>query len=117
MKSTISSKGRITIPAAIRRRLGLRAGTRIEFELRENGVLLRKGRRKRSAAAIGGPVHPNPVVADLIRRGLVSHVGTNGPQAYPLLGPVLRGKTAAQLLDEARSDSPLLLSAWRGVKQ
>jgi hypothetical protein len=49
-------------------------------------------------------VHPDPGVADLIRRGLVSHIGTNKRQAYPLLGRVLRGKTAAQLLDEERGD-------------
>lgn len=58
----------------------------------------------RGAAAIGRPVHPDPGVADLIRRGLVSHIGANQPQVYPLLGPVLRGKTAAQLLDEERGD-------------
>jgi antitoxin (DNA-binding transcriptional repressor) of toxin-antitoxin stability system len=58
----------------------------------------------RGAGAIGRPVHPDPGVADLIRRGLVSHIGTNKRQAYPRLGRVLRGKTAAQLLDEERGD-------------
>ncbi len=43
MKSTISSKGQITVPAVVRRRLGLRAGTVVAFELREDGVLIRKG--------------------------------------------------------------------------
>ena len=59
----------------------------------------------RGPDAIGRPVHPDPGVADLIRRGLVSHIGTEKRQAYPLLGRVLRGKkTAAQLLDEERGD-------------
>jgi antitoxin (DNA-binding transcriptional repressor) of toxin-antitoxin stability system len=58
----------------------------------------------RGPGAIERPVHPDPSVADLIRRGLVSHIGTNKRQAYPLLGRVLRGKTAAQLLDEERGD-------------
>ncbi len=44
MNSTISSKGQITVPKAVRDRLGLRAGTRVEFELLERGVMLRKGR-------------------------------------------------------------------------
>jgi AbrB family looped-hinge helix DNA binding protein len=44
MTSTISSKGQITVPKAVRDRLGLRAGTRVEFELVERGVMLRKGR-------------------------------------------------------------------------
>lgn len=43
MKSTISSKGQITVPAQIRERLGLVPGTSVEFELREGGVFLRKG--------------------------------------------------------------------------
>jgi AbrB family looped-hinge helix DNA binding protein len=49
MKSTISSKGQITVPAQVRAALGLRPGTRVVFELREGGVLLRKG---------GGSRHP-----------------------------------------------------------
>lgn len=43
MKSIISSKGQITVPAEIRERLGLLPGTGVEFELREGGVFLRKG--------------------------------------------------------------------------
>src|ERR1035437_586503 len=62
------------------------------------------GAQLRGAGAIGRPVHQDPGVADLIRRGLVSHIGTEKRQAYPLLGRVLRGKTAAQLLDEERGD-------------
>ncbi len=43
MTSMISSKGQVTVPAAVRRRLGLSPGTPVEFELREDGVFLRKG--------------------------------------------------------------------------
>ena len=43
VKSTISSKGQVTVPAEVRERLGLRAGTVVSFELRDDGVLLRKG--------------------------------------------------------------------------
>jgi AbrB family looped-hinge helix DNA binding protein len=43
MRSTISSKGQITVPVEVRERLGLIPGTPVEFELREEGVLLRKG--------------------------------------------------------------------------
>jgi len=43
MTGTISSKGQITVPAEIRDELGLRPGTVVSFELREGGVLLRKG--------------------------------------------------------------------------
>jgi len=43
MKSTISAKGQVTIPLEVRERLGLDAGTLVLFDLREEGVLLRKG--------------------------------------------------------------------------
>lgn len=46
MKSTVSSKGQITVPAPIRDRLGLRPGTRVIFELRNGGVFMRKGGQK-----------------------------------------------------------------------
>jgi AbrB family looped-hinge helix DNA binding protein len=45
MKGTVSSKGQITLPVAVRRQLGLAAGTPLEFELRKDGVFLRKGTR------------------------------------------------------------------------
>lgn len=43
MKSTVSSKGQITVPVEIRKELGLEAGTVVELELREGEVILRKG--------------------------------------------------------------------------
>ena len=45
MTSTVSAKGQITVPKAVRDKLGLRAGARVEFELMPEGVLLRKGHR------------------------------------------------------------------------
>lgn len=43
MKSTVSSKGQITLPAEVRQRLGLVAGTPVRFELKRDAVVLRKG--------------------------------------------------------------------------
>lgn len=43
MKSKVSSKGQITLPSKVRRTLGLVPGMRVEFDLRADGVLLRKG--------------------------------------------------------------------------
>jgi AbrB family looped-hinge helix DNA binding protein len=43
MRSTISSKGQITVPAALRDRLGLRPGTPVIFESHPRGALIRKG--------------------------------------------------------------------------
>jgi AbrB family looped-hinge helix DNA binding protein len=44
MESRISSKGQITVPLAVRERLGLPAGTPVTFELVDDGVVMRKGR-------------------------------------------------------------------------
>ena len=43
MTSTISAKGQITVPKAVRDKLGLRPGVRVEFELTAEGAFLRKG--------------------------------------------------------------------------
>ena len=43
MRSTVSSKGQITIPAELREEMGLRAGTPVVFERRPEGALLRRG--------------------------------------------------------------------------
>ncbi len=51
MKSTISSKGQITVPVEIRLTLGLRPGTAVVFEARPGGAFLRKGR-------VDGAQHP-----------------------------------------------------------
>jgi AbrB family looped-hinge helix DNA binding protein len=43
----ISSKGQVTVPLAIRQRLGLAPGTEVEFVVRDAEVVLRKGREGR----------------------------------------------------------------------
>ena len=41
---TLSSKGQITVPVAIRRRLGVKAGDRLQFVVEEGEVRLRPAR-------------------------------------------------------------------------
>lgn len=43
MKSRISAKGQVTVPADVRNRLGLQPGTVVVFEIRDNAALMRKG--------------------------------------------------------------------------
>ncbi len=43
LKSAVSEKGQVTIPKPIRDRLGLKAGSIIEFKLRGGVLLVRKG--------------------------------------------------------------------------
>lgn len=42
LASTITSKGQVTIPAAIRKHLGLKRGDKITFVLADHEVLLRR---------------------------------------------------------------------------
>jgi AbrB family looped-hinge helix DNA binding protein len=39
MSATVTSKGQITLPVEARRRLGIRAGTRLEFVIRDDDRL------------------------------------------------------------------------------
>ena len=41
METTATSKGQIVIPSSIRRRLGIKEGTRIRIEERGNEIILR----------------------------------------------------------------------------
>lgn len=50
--STLTDKGQVTIPAELRRRLGLKPGDRIGFELTEGAIRLLK-REDRVEAAFG----------------------------------------------------------------
>jgi AbrB family looped-hinge helix DNA binding protein len=49
MSTTVTSKGQVTIPKPIRDRLGIRAGSAVEFELAPDGqvVLVKVGRKRR----------------------------------------------------------------------
>lgn len=44
MKSVVSPKGQITLPAEVRERLGLAPGTAVHFQVRRGSVVVRKGR-------------------------------------------------------------------------
>lgn len=44
VRATITSKGQVTIPQEVRRRLGLRKGDRIEFVVEDGVTILRPAR-------------------------------------------------------------------------
>lgn len=45
VEATVSSKGQITIPAEVRRRLGLERGDRVRFVIENGMTILRPARR------------------------------------------------------------------------
>ena len=53
--STISSKGQITVPVAVRHRLGLKQGDRVEFVFEDGRTVLRPARQDKNpfAAFVG----------------------------------------------------------------
>jgi len=84
--STISSKGQITVPLELRTRLGLRAGTVVEFELQGDRIVLRKG---------GGAVHPvDQVFGVLALDRPVDEIleRTRGPRPKPWR-PAVKGRS------------------------
>ena len=42
--TVVEDKGRVVIPASVRKRLGIRPGTQLEVDIRDGGVLLRPKR-------------------------------------------------------------------------
>ena len=46
--ATVTSKGQVTVPADIRRRLGLKAGDRLDFHLTDSGKLTVVATKRRS---------------------------------------------------------------------
>ena len=41
VEATVSSKGQVTLPAAMRAKLGIAVGSRIQFELRDKELVVR----------------------------------------------------------------------------
>lgn len=60
----VTTKGQVTIPVAVRERLGLLPNTEVEFVLKDGHAILRKLRRSRRRGA--------KVIAHLRGRGSVS---------------------------------------------
>jgi antitoxin PrlF len=48
----VTSKGQVTIPLAVRRRLGIKPGSEVEFELDERGARLVRGTTERGTAVV-----------------------------------------------------------------
>lgn len=60
MTATLTSKGQVTIPAAVRRRLGLKKGDQLEFRDEKGVTVLRKAR------PAGNPFHKQTGILPLI---------------------------------------------------
>jgi AbrB family looped-hinge helix DNA binding protein len=73
--STITGKGRITIPKAVRDHLRLKAGDRVEFSTREDGTAVMMPKTVRVADLKGALAAPEaPVSVDEMNRAIASRV-------------------------------------------
>jgi antitoxin PrlF len=67
MKSTMSSKGQLTVPVELREKLGLEPGTVIQFELRDGAIFMRKGAQSRHPVdELFGHLHLGKPIDDLL---------------------------------------------------
>jgi len=64
-KATLSSKGQLTLPVEVRRAMRMEKGDRVVFEVRSDGVLMRKALR---ASDLIGVLPPLPVDWKTARR-------------------------------------------------
>jgi antitoxin PrlF len=83
MKSTVSEKGQVTIPKALREKLGLRPGQTLEFESKKGLLVGRKVTGKRDAVeAVFGILGRGDVDAELERmRGKAWNPAEDKPRA------------------------------------
>jgi AbrB family looped-hinge helix DNA binding protein len=67
IKSTMSSKGQLTVPIELREKLGLEAGTVVQFELRDGAIWMRKGTQAHHPVdELFGRLHLGKPVDDLL---------------------------------------------------
>ena len=70
--STVSSKGQIVIPAAVRAEMGVEAGTRVAFVKTERGWLLKPATRPITALKGMVPKPLKPVSIEDMNRAIAS---------------------------------------------
>ena len=68
MKATVSEKGQVTIPKALRTKLGIRAGVVLEFEADQGRLVARKASQRDAIDELYGSLKMEESVDDFIER-------------------------------------------------
>ncbi len=68
MKIVVSEKGQVTIPKALRERLGIRAGTELEFEADRGRLVARKVNAEDPVDAVYGILRDPGSTDDVMQR-------------------------------------------------
>lgn len=67
MRTRISERGQITIPKAVRDRLGIRGGTELEFETEGGRIIVTKASRPDALRSLVGVVRDERGTDEMIR--------------------------------------------------
>lgn len=76
--STISSKGQITLPAALRRRLGIKARDKVTVEVEDAGIVIRPVSSLFQLEGFLGKALPAEAEKRAMRRGAATHARKAG---------------------------------------
>lgn len=68
MKATVSEKGQVTIPKALRNKLGIRPGVVLDFEVEEGRLVGRKASARSALDEVYGTLHMDESVDEFIER-------------------------------------------------
>ena len=71
--STISTKGQITLPAALRRKLGIKAHDRVSVELADNAIVIKPAVDIFEIEGFLGEALPLDVEKKLLRKAASAH--------------------------------------------
>ena len=69
LAATVTSKGQVTVPAEIRRYLGLRCGDKLSFVVTDDGEIVLRAPKYRTVASLAGAAGrlPQPLtIADML---------------------------------------------------
>lgn len=82
MLSTVTDKGQVTLPKAIRDRLGIRPGTRIDFEIQPDDTLKVRVLTRGAAGLFGLIARPGEAARSLeeIDAGIAAAVAGRAPR-------------------------------------
>lgn len=67
MRKTLSERGQVTIPKALRDRFGMRPGTELEFEAEGGRIIVSKADKPDSLASVYGVLSDGRRTDDLIK--------------------------------------------------
>ncbi len=108
---TVSTKGQVVLPAAIRRRMKIRPGTRLRLELSADGqaVILRAPAGEKTSRVEDGfgllKARRHVSIEDMDGARILANLRSRGSRSSPLIRTSLRASTSRTKRTQSRSGS------------